>query len=162
MTIDREQWAKAPTFVHTFASGRSAELRTSLGVSQLVRSGAYTEAVEQLVLSFGGADVPTDVLTEGQDIIVCAMFVDPAVSPDGADGSVPLSALDEEEITEVVALALGGRELLATFRGDRAARGADRAGDGDAAEHDPARLAERPARRRGGARSVAAGAGGDA
>ncbi len=163
MTIDHSQWATPRTFVHTFTTGRSAELRETLPVSELVRTGAYTDAVEQLSRWVGGltpADTPppTPVLVEAQDIVVEAMLVDPRVARIPTEESVlPIGVLEESEVEEVVMLAFGGRERLDAFRSARSTARPDRAPDGHApvdapADEQPRRPARRPGRARAGAR----------
>lgn len=160
MPIDHAQWTTTRTFVHTFTTGRSAELRETLPVSELVRSGAYTDAVEQLSRWIGGLTPPSDqpavsVLTEAQDIVVEAMLIDPRVSrtPNEDAGELPISVLEESEVEEVVMLAFGGREHLAAFRRARAAARPDRTPDRntpvDTPAIDPRRPAHRPRRARG-------------
>lgn len=140
------QWTTQRTFVHTFSTGRSAELREAISLSELVRSGRYTDAVDQLSRWVGGLTPPDDappvaVLTEGQDIVVEAMLVAPRVArdPAGADGVLPISVLEESEIGEIVLLAFGGRERFEAFRRARADARADREADGDAPVDAPAR-----------------------
>ena len=162
MPIDHTQWATPRTFVHTFQTGRSAELRDPLSVSELVRSGAYTDSVEQLARWVGGltpADQapPTAILVDAQDIVVEAMLVDPRVSrtPDDAAGVLPIGVLEESEVEEVVMLAFGGRERLDAFRRARAAARPDRAPDQDTPLDAPAEQPRRPPRRPGRARTSA-------
>ena len=162
MPIDHAQWTTPRTIVHTFQTGRSAELRETLSVSELVRSGAYPDAVEQLARWVGGltpADQPppTPILVEAQDIVIEAMLVDPRVSrtPDEDAGVLPVGVLEESEIEEVVMLAFGGRERLDAFRRARAAARPDRAPDQDPPLDAPAEQPRRPARRSGRARTGA-------
>lgn len=161
MPIDPAQWATPRTFVHTFQTGRSAELRETLPVSELVRTGAYTDAVEQLSRWIGGLippdqPPPTAVLVEAQDIVVEAMLLNPRVSraPD-TDDVLPIGVLEESEVEEVVMLAFGGRERLDAFRRARAAARADRPADRDTPIDAPAEQPRRPARRSDRARGVA-------
>lgn len=161
---------------HTFSTGRTAELRVSLPVLELVRAGVFTpELVAAFEQSTGGKLKNAALAVELVDAVVIGMFVAPrvvrtieeaeAALAAGHADVVPLAALEDDELTETVDIAFEAARTGATFRGDR---GGSRAGEdgtdvGAAAERDArpaggqrrgvgARPAARPAARRGAAK----------
>lgn len=118
---------------HTFSTGRSATLRASLPVTELVRQGVFDdENLSTLDDLIGGEVKNAQAALRLSDAICVGMFVDPKLAvPDDEgnvpDGHVPVGALDENEIAEVLDLALSSVASAAGFRGvrDRPDGGAD-------------------------------------
>jgi len=124
------EWGAPISVVVEFSTGRSAKLRKNLPFQDLIRSGAWDDELVDAFQSVQGsstdADIDPKTVIRLTDAIVCGMFVEPRVSLDGAEGTVPISVLEQAEIDETVEKAFGGAEQ-ATFPGvgDGAAGGGD-------------------------------------
>lgn len=142
-------WTPA-TVEHTFTTGRTATLRAKLPVQVMIRhaiEAGEDDIISRLAeLERGELDDPATALRL-QDSIVSAMFVNPRVTIAAAggdvEGTVSIDDLEDEEITEVVALAMQGVEEAARFRGDT---------DGDGDGEDSQGVADKPKRPRGAAK----------
>lgn len=132
---------------HTFSTGRTAELRESLPVLELVRSGVFTpELVTAFEQSKGGKLADAALAVDLVDAVVCGMFVSPrvvrtvdeadAAIANGDDDVVPIMALEDDELTETVDAAFEAARTGATFRSNRggARTGEDGEGVGAGAE----------------------------
>lgn len=137
------------------STGRPAELHTSLRVSDIVRRGLWTDAIEEWFRAqVGEGDISADRAVVARDrIVVCAVVRPRLVLTDeeAVDGAVPVSRLTDDEIDDIVTFALGGRAFMEAFRGSVADAAPVGEGDGGAAEPRASRPADRRPRRRGSA-----------
>jgi hypothetical protein len=101
-------------------SGNSMRLRPGPCMGRLVREGLIPNPLLGATLETAAGGVPEiDWKQREQDIaaIVCALAVDPQVTMDGAEGTVPYEALAEMDVEFIAAVAQEGTPDLARFRG---------------------------------------------
>lgn len=147
-----------PQREHTFASGRVAILREQLPLHVLVRTATADDDLDLLEslrrLESGDLTDPGAAIRL-QDAIVSAMFIRPRVvlqgAEDLADGedTVTIDAIRDEELDEVVAMAMEGVADAARFRGDAGGSGGRK--DGASVAKGAKRGARTPARKSRGA-----------
>jgi hypothetical protein len=131
--MGREEWEAPLGVEHVFSTGRSALLRRRLPVSDLARGAWSPELIDSFGRALSGSlDSPGEAAALN-DAIVVAMFLEPRITLDGAEGTVPIAVLEEAEIEETIAVALGVA-ADASFRGVRP--GVDAGGDGEGVGRD--------------------------
>ena len=144
---------------HTLAgTGRTATLREAFPLMQLVREGLFSD---DLVAAFEEAKDGTlsdlALAVELTDAIAVGMFISPRLTRSREDAealqavgvdAVPIIALEDSELDEVVALAFETSREGAQFRaeGERARAGADGADVGEGPEPVPRPRARQPRR----------------
>lgn len=121
-----------PTREHRFASGREATIRETLPLHVLVRTATADDDLDLLEslrrLESGDLTDPGAAIRL-QDAIVSAMFIRPRVvlpgAEDLADGieTVTIDAIRDDELDEVVAIAMKGVADAARFRDDAGGSG---------------------------------------
>jgi len=132
-------WSRPLTREHTFSTGRTALLRVSLPMSELLRTGVWDNelaAAFDQAISGSLSEDDVELAVRLNDSIVVGMFVEPRIVLDGADadaGTFPIGALEESEINETISAAFGGPASDASFRGV-ASDGGDDAGGADVAD----------------------------
>jgi hypothetical protein len=127
-------WNGVHTVTITLPSGNVAELRERLPVYILLRTGVFTAEMFEAFNDWQAGQLSDPkVASELVDLIVVWMFINPKVTKDGADGTVALDQIRDDDIDHVLELASGGAPDP-TFRdepagGDGGDHGADVAGD---------------------------------
>lgn len=133
------------TVEHEFTTGRSATLRKSLPMVELLEQGVLTEdMLRSLDAAARGEMVWSDAAALTKAVCV-GMFVDPRIG----NGGVPFEALEPEEVAETYELGLESIARVATFQRERSGA---RPGTGREGVGGKAKRAARPrARDSGGA-----------
>ncbi len=141
------------------STGRPAELHKTLRVSDIVRRGLWTDAIEEWFRAqVGEGTISADRAVVARDRIVVCTVVRPQLvlaDEEAVDGAIPVSRLTDDEIDDIVTFALGGRAFMEAFRGVLADAAASVSADEGAPLAPAARKSARPAGRRGGARPAA-------
>lgn len=130
---------------HTFSTGRQAVLRQSLPVTVVI-DRALERGITDIVSSLGQVAEGTLADPEKGWAIAClltqAMFVEPRLYLPGEvpeEDWVPIEALEDEERTETLEIALAEVAGTARFRGDGGGDGDGEGGEGVADPPKPAR-----------------------
>lgn len=93
----------------TLPSGNVAELRERFPVYVMLRTGILTGEMFTAFNQWqdgtlGDPKLASDLV----DLMVCSMFINPKVTRDGADGTVAIEQISDEDIDFVLELASGG------------------------------------------------------
>lgn len=90
-------------------SGKTATLREKFPVYLMLRTGQFSQDQFTAFQAWqDGEPVDPDVLGEVVELMICTMFVEPRVSTDGADGTVHINSLAEDDVDYVMTRANGG------------------------------------------------------
>lgn len=102
-------------------SGNSMRLRPGPCMGRLVREGLIPNPLlGASIETAAGGSPEIDWQQREKDLaaVVCALAVDPLVTMDGADGTVPYEALAEMDVEFIAAVAQEGTPDLARFRAE--------------------------------------------
>ena len=106
----RDGWDAPLSREHTFSTGRTATLRASLPISELIRSGSWdAEMAAAFDLAVDNQLEDPVMATRLNDSIVLAMFIDPPLTRE------TLANVEDSEMTEAIQAAFGGPAVAASF-----------------------------------------------
>jgi hypothetical protein len=93
----------------TLPSGNTAELREKFPVYMMLRTGILDAETFAAFNDWQDGTLADPALASRLvDLIVQAMFINPKVTADGADGTVAIDQIADEDIDHVLELASGG------------------------------------------------------
>src|SRR5436190_16253857 len=102
-------WNGNHTKTVTLPSGNVAELRERFPVYVMLRTGILTG---EMFAAFNewqdGTLGDPKLASELVDLMTCSMFINPKVTKDGADGTVAIDQISDEDIDFVLDQATGG------------------------------------------------------
>lgn len=102
-------WNGNHTKLVTLPSGNVAELRESLPVYLMLRTGIFTAEMFAAYNDWQDKQLGDPRLaSQLVDLMTCNMFINPKVTRDGAEGTVSIEQVSDEDIDFVLELASGG------------------------------------------------------
>jgi hypothetical protein len=136
----------------TLPSGNTAELREKFPVYMMLRTGILDAEMFAAFNAWQDNELADPAMASRLvDLIVQAMFLNPKVTPDGAEGTVAIDEIADEDIDHVLELATGGSPGH-SFPDDKPDGGGRGAGGADV-ESDAVKPARPQTGKSGGAKS---------